>query len=140
MAFGSIVLFLVTTLTMASSVISSVVATLTRKRGVGAAMVAAMRWAMVAAVAAFLPATAGHAQATTATKTASQQPSATLAGSLMPAVRLSSDLGRMQSSTPMEHLALHFALTDAQQSDLKTLLHALQDSSSAQYQDRKSVV
>ena len=85
----------------------------------------------VAASALLLPAASLHAQATA--KTASQQSSAALAGSLIPAVRFSSDLGRMPSSAPMQHMALHFALTDTQQADLKTRLHALQDPNSSQY-------
>jgi subtilase family serine protease len=86
--------------------------------------------------AALLPIASIHAQATHAqatAQTASPQPSATLAGSLMPAVRLSSDQGRMPSSTPIEHMAMHFALTEAQQADLKSLLQAQQDPNSAQF-------
>ena len=102
MAFRSIVLSLVTTLT-------------------------------VAAAAVLLPTASIHAQATPTAKADSQQSFAALAGSLMPAVRFSSDLGRMQPTTPMQHMALHFALTDAQQTDLQRLLSALQDPKSAQY-------
>jgi hypothetical protein len=92
-----------------------------------------MRLAALATVATLLPAGLGHAQAMTTKKSASQQPSATLEGSLMPAVRLSSDLGRMEPSAPMKHMALHFAPADAQQADLKTLLAALQDPKSPLY-------
>ena len=76
---------------------------------------------------------AGYAQAIATNKAAAQQATATLSDSLMPSVKVSFDLGRLGSSTPIQHITLHFALTDAQQSDLKTLLHALQDPTSPQY-------
>ena len=126
MAFRSVLFLLDKARTTASSVISCAIA----KRRWDVTLGAAMRFATIAAFAALLSAAAVHAEAKA---TASQQQSTTLAGSQMPAVSFSSDLGRMPSSTPMQHMALHFALTKAQQADLKTLLHALQDPSSAQY-------
>jgi len=127
MVFGSMALFRVAALRLASLVIFPAVAGLRRIRFANLMPGAAMCLAAV-----LLPVAMGHAQAL-ATRTAPQQNSATLAGSLMPVVSLSSDLGRMQPSAPMQHMALHFALTDAQQMDLKTLLHTLEDRNSAQY-------
>jgi len=114
------------------SALSSMVAGLKRVTRAGLEFGSAMRLPM-AALAILLPSAMAGAQAIATTKTNSQQTSAALAGSLMPAVSLSLDLGRMQSSTLMKHMALHFALSEAQQADLKALLIALEDRNSPQY-------
>jgi subtilase family serine protease len=116
-----------------SSMISSAHTTVERMCRAGIVLRAATRVAVVAAVAMLLPMANAGAETMATTRTASPQSSRTLASSLLPAVKLSSDLGRMPPSTPMQHMALHFALTAAQQTDLTTLMHSLQEPSSPQF-------
>ena len=121
MAFRSVVFlsFLSMALKRASSLISS--------------PAVKMRWTAATLAALLLPAASVHAQAIAASKSTTQTASPTLTNSLIPALKYSSDTGRLAPATPMKHMALHFALTTAQQADLTTLLHNLQDPNSPQY-------
>jgi len=89
----------------------------------------ALRICAVAAIAVLLPTSSAFAQAIALTRTTASP----VSSSLLPAVSLAKDNGRLPASTPMRHMALHFALSDAQQSELKSLIHAQQDPTSAQY-------
>jgi hypothetical protein len=133
MALGSMTLFLLKALAFESSILSYAFTKFGRLRRAGLTSAAAMRWAAVVAIAIMLTGAAAHAQAIATTKTTSQPGSAVLASSLMPALQFSTDKGRLAPATPMKHMALHFSPTVAQQADLKTLLHALQDPSSPEY-------
>lgn len=91
------------------------------------------RWRWAAATALLLPWSMGFAQAIATNKAAAQPATATLANSVTPSLRVATDMGRLPSSTAMRHMALHFAPSAAQAADLKSLLLALQNPSSAQY-------
>ena len=93
-----------------------------------------LRCAQIATAAAILVFAVSANSQTPATGAANTQSnSTTVTNSLLPVLKRSSEQGRLASSTVMKHMALHFALTGAQQTDMTSLLKSLHDPSSAQY-------